>query len=147
MPLAHRGRGVTPAALADFRRADELAPDTAGILTAWGETLRAAGRYEEAVALLDRAIGAAPGDAYATAVRGSALHRLGRHTEALADLDRAIALRRDNARANARRAEVRAESAAGTPWITPVPPAPPPPVPVRLQCCAPSRREVRREAR
>ncbi|MFI6699921.1 tetratricopeptide repeat protein [Streptomyces sp. NPDC050509] len=98
-PRAYFGRGFThqagddhDAALADLRRADELAPDTAWILEEYGETLRLAGRGEESLDLLDRALALDPVNSYALACRGAAHHGLGRHAAALADFGRALEL-------------------------------------------------------
>ena len=55
------------------------------------------GRYDQALADLDRAIELDPAEAWAIAARGQAYLALGRYDLALADLDRAIELDPDDA--------------------------------------------------
>jgi tetratricopeptide (TPR) repeat protein len=97
--LAYAGRGVNhvelydyAAAVADLRRADELAPGTPWVLGWYAEALRRSGRVEEAVGVLDRALALDPANAFLLACRGVCRHLLGSYTEALADFDRALEL-------------------------------------------------------
>lgn len=97
--LAYAGRGVNhvelhdhAAAVADLRRADELAPGTPWVLGWYAEALRRSGRVGEAVGVLDRALALDPANAFLLACRGVCRHLLGAHPEALADFDRALEL-------------------------------------------------------
>ena len=80
---------MTPAALADAADAHyQLA-----------KTLRAEGRYEEALAEIDLAVATRPSYAQGHLTRGSILRRLGRYQEALRAFERAIALEPKDGRA------------------------------------------------
>ncbi|MEU6374381.1 tetratricopeptide repeat protein [Streptomyces sp. NPDC046909] len=77
----------------------------------WAHWMRAlayngAGRYEEAVADVDRVLESAPDTGWLLAVRGQARRQLGRYREALQDLDRAIRLSQDVAGLYPERARV-----------------------------------------
>ena len=93
------------AALEDFARALELAPDNASLFAARGQTLRVLGRLDDALHDFDRAIELAPDSETALASRGVILQRVGRVDEAVADLTRAIGLRPSDDWAVAHRGE------------------------------------------
>jgi len=90
-------------ALAEFDRAIEIDPRSAGAHTNRGVALRGLKRFEEALAAYDRAIEIDPRDAQTHSKRGSTLNELGRFEEALAAFDRTIAIDPRNAPAYSNR--------------------------------------------
>ena len=81
---------------ADLRRLLGAEPENVHALNALGYTLAdRTGRYEEALALIDRARLAEPGNAHIIDSYGWVLYQLGRHEEALVELRRAWSMLRD----------------------------------------------------
>jgi tetratricopeptide (TPR) repeat protein len=90
--------GEYEAALADFDRAIELAPDDAWAITRRGVVHWSLRKYAAALADLDRAIELDPDYKWGFAVRGFTYGALEQYSEALVDFDRAIELDPDEAR-------------------------------------------------
>ncbi len=97
MPLAHRYLAIAHSAAGDPAAAlrelgalagqGPLAPDD---LLLQADTLRQAGRAQEALEAADRALSARPGDAWGLVIRGRALLALDRAPEARATYERAL---------------------------------------------------------
>ena len=84
------------AALADFNRALELAPNSAGIIASRGVTYGQMDQYQAALNDFNRALELEPDHAWAIGGRGEAYRLLGQHEAALEDLNRTIEQNPDN---------------------------------------------------
>ena len=91
--------GDLEAALTSFRRAAELDTCGADALLQASEMLRALGRLEERVEVLQEAVGRAPGDAVAALALARALREAGRMQEAIAPLVAAVSEETNDAQA------------------------------------------------
>ncbi|MFB9532518.1 tetratricopeptide repeat protein [Nonomuraea roseola] len=83
----HDRLGLEHEAVPYYERALELgADDRIGLFTGFGSTLRVIGRYDDALAVLERGLAEFPGDPAMRAFRAMALHNAGRHREAVSTL-------------------------------------------------------------
>ena len=96
---AHLGRGRSlvelrdyAAAMSDFQRAEDLAPDRALPLFEMGNLFFARMEYSKAIPYFDQAIEMEEGHAMSWCRRGISHHHRKNHTQAVADLQRAAAL-------------------------------------------------------
>jgi len=97
LAIVQSRQGKKDTALASYRRALALRPDSAEVLSNRGVTLKELKRFEEALASFDRALKVRPDYAEALSNRGRTLHELKRFEEALASYDHALTVRADHA--------------------------------------------------
>ncbi|MEU7895704.1 tetratricopeptide repeat protein [Nonomuraea sp. NPDC049152] len=88
----HDSLGLEHEAVPYYERALELgADDRIGLFTGFGSTLRVIGRYDDALAVLERGLAEFPGDPSLRAFKAMALYNTGQDREAVSTLLKLLA--------------------------------------------------------